>query len=223
MRQSNFFRASLVALLLTACGGSGGSGQPTTTPESAPPSGSSSAPAPADSAAATPPAAEKPAASEPEKKDEFRLTRTPKDIVTASETAFVFSFQSSDVGIKAQEECEKSSGGDAKKQAECIAKRRDKLGTEVHRFVEKPDGWWWVNYQRKGSTLVALHRIAFEWGEETKDTVTILLSGKDKGRAPMAKVPSKLVIEVPNEYSIALTDPTLGRMIFEAKIGIVAE
>jgi hypothetical protein len=35
--------------------------------------------------------------------------------------------------------------------------------------------------------------------------------------------PAKVVIEVPNDYQIAVKDPKAGRLVFQAKVGVVTE
>ena len=70
------------------------------------------------------------AEAEPESSnDPFRLVRTPKDIVTAGDTSFVFNFKASEVGSKADAQCQAEAAGDMQKKAACVSKRRDKFGT----------------------------------------------------------------------------------------------
>jgi hypothetical protein len=47
--------------------------------------------------------------------------------------------------------------------------------------------------------------------------------GKDKGLAPMPRIPRTLEIELPNDFSIVLNDPEFGKLIFDAKIGMMEE
>ena len=166
------------------------------------------------------------AEAEPESSnDPFRLVRTPKDIVTAGDTSFVFNFNASEVGSKADARCQARAAGDMQKKAACLSRRRDQFGTKILRFVNKGsderEDWWYVTYDRRGSQLVALHKLKFEFGEQTDKTINILPQGKDKGLAPMSPVPRKVVISVPNEYSIELVDPVHGTLVYEAKIGII--
>jgi len=60
-------------------------------------------------------------------------------------------------------------------------------------------------------------------GKETADNVKLNLTGKDKGIAPMAHVPATLKIELPNDYSIIISDPDLGAMHYDAKIGLMEQ
>ena len=76
--------------------------------------------------------------------------------------------------------------------------------------------------RQNGNRLVALHKIPVEFGEETPTSVTLKPVGKDKGTKPM-NPPATIVFEVPNDYQIALKDPKAGRLVFQAKVGVVTE
>jgi hypothetical protein len=149
--------------------------------------------------------------------------RTPKDIVTAPDVLFMFSFNDSDMKKDAEEKCEKSSKGDGKKNADCMAKARKKVDHDGMGFAQdKSGGWVWTTIKRNGNVLVTLHKVPIEFGEETKNSITIKTTGKDTGKKPKTP-PAKLVLEVPNDYQIAVKDASSGRMVYEAKIGIVGE
>jgi hypothetical protein len=62
--------------------------------------------------------------------------------------------------------------------------------------------------------------IQFMVGEEKSDWVEIKPVGKDKGIAPMARIPRKLEIELPNDFTIVMKDPEFGPLSFDAKIGL---
>lgn len=160
-------------------------------------------------------------AEETAKKDPFRLVRSPKDIVTAGDTAFVLAFGSSEVGEQADAECREKAGNDKAAHTECLEKMRRKINAKILRFVNKNDQWWFVTYDQKGDQLIALHRMEFDFGEVTEQTVALLPKGKDKGLAPLARLPRQVVITVPNEYSIEVVDPIHGKLVYEAKIGIL--
>jgi hypothetical protein len=149
------------------------------------------------------------------------LTRSPKDIITAPDLLFVFSFASSEIGEKTEERCAKQAKDNPKKQNQCTAKERKKITQDVVGFSQDKKGkWWWLTARMKGSRLVPLHKVAFEFGEEKADSIVIKPKGRDKGTKPWANVPKSVTIGVPNEFSIVLTDPKYGKMVYEAKIGI---
>jgi hypothetical protein len=67
------------------------------------------------------------------------------------------------------------------------------------------------------------HKVQFMPGEETDDRITLSLIGKDKGIAPMARVPRSISIELPNDYTIVVDDPDHGAMMYDAKIGTLED
>jgi hypothetical protein len=150
------------------------------------------------------------------------ITRTPKDMLTAPEVTFMFSFNPSEPKAKAEEKCQAQTKGDGKKMADCMKKASSKFGEDGMQFKQDKGTWYWITLRRKGSTLTTLHKIPFEFGEEKGTTVTLKTTGKDTGKTPMRNVPKEVKIEVPNEFSIAMDDPDSGRLVYEAKIGITS-
>ncbi len=216
MRSTSFVSA---CLLLVACGGS--------------------APAPKEPEVES----EKPAAAEgdkpaedqgksEEKKDEPAesdssssgpaITRTAKDIVTAPDTLFMFSFNESDVMQKAEEACEGRSKGDPKKRADCMTKEKGKIEADGIGFKQENGNWYYLTVRRRGKVLTNLHKVQFEWGAETPNSVVLKITGKDTGTKP-TRFPSEVKIEVPNDYQIVLEHPEHGKMVYEAKIGILSK
>jgi hypothetical protein len=159
--------------------------------------------------------------TEPARGDPFRLVRTPKDIVTAGDTAFVLSFGTSEAGEQADIRCRDKVGDDRSAHQACVEKLRRKVTAKILTFVNKKEQWWWVTYDKRGDQLVTMHKIPFEFGEVTEQTVALRPTGKDKGLAPLARLPRRFVITVPNEYSIEVNDPVHGKLVYEAKIGIL--
>lgn len=148
-------------------------------------------------------------------------TRSATDILTAPDVVFLFSFNDSDAKVAAEEKCTKKAGDNPKKMNECMAGERKAFPADGHRFKKDERGqWWWITVRQQGNRLTSLHKIPVELGEETATTVTLKPVGKDKGSAPM-NPPAKVVFEVPNDYQIALKDPKAGRLVFQAKIGVV--
>ena len=171
-----------------------------------------SAPRPADSA---------PSETKPSEPSAVKLTSQPHEIITGENTSYSLNYNSSDVHGVAEEKCRAKVGDDPQAMAGCMTKAREKFGVTVLRFVKKNKIWWWVTYERRGSQLVTLHKIPFEFGAETGSSVTLRPTGKDVGLAPFARVPREVVIRLPNESSIELDDPTHGKLVYDAKIGMV--
>lgn len=158
---------------------------------------------------------------EPAASEEPTVTRTAKDLITAPDIAFMFSFNDSEPKAKAEEKCTAQSKEDPKKMAQCMTKERAKFDADGMQFKQNDKGVWeWLTLRRKGSKIITLHRIEFEFGEDKKDHVTLKTAGKDRGSKPYVNVPRTVEIEVPNEFQIAIDDPTHGRLVYEAKIGI---
>jgi len=232
MRLSGFVSASLLGLglLVNACGGAA---VPPETPEGATNSAKADAAKPdaektdahsedksekSDKAGAGKTDADKP--SKPAD-DGPKPTRSATDILTAPDVVFLFSFNDSDAKAAADEKCSKKAGDNPKKMNECMAAERKAFPADGHRFKKDERGqWWWITVRQQGNRLIALHKIPVELGEETATTVTLKPVGKDKGSAPM-NPPAKVVFEVPNDYQVALKDPKAGRLVFQAKIGVV--
>jgi hypothetical protein len=157
---------------------------------------------------------------QPEAAAEPTTKRSPKDIITAPDVVFVLAFAKSEVGEEAQQACAKKAK-DERKQKACMEKERKKVTSDMVSFAKDKKGkWWWMTARMQGAKLTYLHKVAIEFGEEKADSISIKPLGKDKGKKPWKQVPDKLTISVPDEFSIVLTDPTYGKMVFEAKIGI---
>ena len=217
----------MLCFLLSACGG----GKPAEAPEAAPEeAGSQAEAAEGEEGAAVDEA--KPAEKADEKADAAPSDseasgptppRTPKDIVTSADVIFMFSLNDSDPKKQAEEKCEASSKGDAKKNADCMSAARKKFDHDGFRFKQDASGnWQWLTIKRNGKKLVTLHKVPIEFGNETKNSVTLKVTGKDTGTAP-TKHPAEVTLEVPNDYQIVRKDPKHGALVYEAKIGITGE
>jgi hypothetical protein len=165
--------------------------------------------------------AEAEAAKETEEKAEPELPdKTPKQAITEEGTVFAFSFPDSDVGQKAEEDCVKKSKDDPEKKAKCMTKAREKFEGEGIRFKKDPEGkWWWITFGKHKGKPADLHRVEFEFGEETPKQITLKLKGGDKGVKRMGNIPRELVIEVPDEYSIVIVDAQRGKLVYKTRVG----
>lgn len=211
-----------LALILAGCGGS------SPAPETA--DGAKDAETPSASAGSEAPAKKEEAkkeeaASTPkeeEKAEEPAITRTAQSRLTAPEVVFMFSFNESEVKEKAEKECDKKAGSDAEKRGACMAAARRRVEADGYHFMQDDKGqWWWLVIRQKGNALAYLHRVPVEFTKDSATSVTLKPTGKDKGTAPWAQVPNEIVIETPNEYQIVVKDPELGRVVYEAKLGLL--
>jgi hypothetical protein len=141
--------------------------------------------------------------------------------LTGNNVVYVFNFTGSAVGTSAKEQCEAHADNPAQAR-ECVAKERGKIPVESVRFVKDGAGqYWWVTLNRYKGNLLKWHKIQFLPGKQDADTVSLNLTGKDKGIAPMPRVPAALNVELPNDYSIVIKDPEYGPMMYDAKIGLL--
>jgi hypothetical protein len=219
----------LPLLLLVACGG------PAAPAESAKPSDSAAAPAakaddekPADDSknadADKPEGDAKPADSKPADNptDGPKATRSAQDILTAPDVVFMFSFNDSDVKQTADSKCTASSGNDAKKMNLCMAKARKGFDVDGYQFKQKDNKWYWLTLRTKGKVLTTMHKFEIEFGPEKEGSVTFKPKGKDAGAAP-GHTPASVTFAIPNDYQIVMNDPKLGKLVYEAKIGILTQ
>ncbi len=216
MQTRGFIAAWLLGVCLVGCGG----GKPAEAPDSEDTAAEAKSDAAGDGAKAEADKAEdKPA--EPEAAP--TPSRSVQDIITAPDVLFLFSFNDSEPKQAAEEACTKKAGDDAKKMNQCMAAERKKFPADGHRFLkDEKDQWWWLTVRQSGNRLNNLHKIPIEFIDETDNSITLKPVGKDKGSAPM-KPPAKVVVEVPNDYQIVFQDPKAGRLVFQAKVGVVSE
>lgn len=191
--------------------------EPHTTPVAAPSEQPSAPPAQ--------PTAESSAKPVDEPRDGLRkASRPPLELLTGNNVVYVLNFSASKVGESAKQRCDSEHEGDLGAARECLTKERGKVAVESVRFVKDPSGqYWWVTYNRYKGNLLKWHRIQFLPGKADADSVTLNLTGKDKGIAPMPKIPSSLNVELPNDYSIIVSDPEYGAMMYDAKIGLMEQ
>jgi hypothetical protein len=148
-----------------------------------------------------------------------KVTRTPRDILTAPDVIFMFSFNQSDMKDAAEKQCDKEVKDNPKKRAECMTKQKKKIEADGIAFKQEKGNWYWLTIQRKGKTLVNLHKVPVEFGKEDEHSIVLKPVGKDEGKL-RGGAPGETKVEVPNEYEIVIQDPKLGKMVYEAKIGL---
>jgi hypothetical protein len=217
---------ALVACWFVACAA------PAPPPPAPPPAPVAPAPvAPAASAtpvapepAATPAPAEAPSAdngaAEAAKQKERR--QSPVTMLTARDVAFLVDYANSGVRESAEADCDKEAKGDPQAKGTCLEKAREKFLPDVLRFKKDDHGKVsLLVYKRSGSTLREIYVGAIEFIGENDEGVQLKFLGREKGMRPLFKSsPSK--ITVPNDYSIEIEDPLLGKLTYNAKIGLVA-
>jgi len=147
-------------------------------------------------------------------------TRSAQEILTAPDVVFMLSFNDSDVKQAAETKCTAGAGNDPKKMNACMATARKSIDIDGYQFKEVGGKWFWSTLRTQGKTLHTLHKFEIEFGPETPGSVTVKPKGKDLGSKP-GPTPGPTTIQVPNDYQISLADPKLGKLVYEAKIGLL--
>jgi hypothetical protein len=205
-----------LAAFVSGCGGSQSEAKDPSEPAAEEPAAKSAAEEKKAEAAPEPKEKEAPAPAEPEHK------RSLEDILTREDVMYSFSFNASEPYQEAEKKCDEKAKDDPKKKSECMSKASAKFDTELISFEkdkEAEDKWWYVVSLRKGDKLTTLHKIPVEFGEEKGTSITVKPTGKDKGTKPTGN-PKEVTIDVPSESEIVLTDPSHGKMVYQAKMGM---
>jgi hypothetical protein len=175
------------------------------------------APAPAPVAESAP-APEK----KPEPDAEERPSHSPVDILTSPDTAFQIDYSGSAPLEAARKACAEKGGADDEAIARCMADARVAFKADVLRFKKDGNHWSCVVYKRDGSRLDEVYSARVELADDTPSSVKLKFTGGDKGVRPLLKNKRDAVVQVPNDYSLVITDPELGRLVYDAKVGLVA-
>jgi hypothetical protein len=158
------------------------------------------------------------------KDDSFSVERKAKDYITAPDVVFMYAFKESDPGIKAEKACEDKSKGDNQKKAACVKTAQSKLGFDGYHFEQNDSGtWYWNVVKIKSGVVNYVHKVPIEFGKETDKTVEIKVVGKDEAKAAKGGFPNTVTFETPNAYEIIQTDSDDGKLVFEAKLGLLGD
>ena len=107
--------------------------------------------------------------------------------------------------------------------AACISRERAKIEADGHGFKKEDEGkFTWSVIQRKGKNVVNLHKMLVTQVSETENTIVLKPEGKDTG-TKAGKTPGEFTVDVPSDYRIVITDPKWGKLVYEAKIGLVSQ
>ncbi|MBN1607634.1 MAG: hypothetical protein JW940_13435 [Polyangiaceae bacterium] len=192
--------------------------QPAAAPAAAEPPVSSESPS-SPSESATEPAAP----AEPPKAAEPALPRSPRALLVARDVAFLVEYDKSEAKTKAEADCEKKSKGDEAKRTACVEKAKKNFLADVVRFVQNDQGACTVTiYKRTGDNLAEIFRGPVTLTDEPPDKVRAEFA-KGKGSRPLFRGAKSGTILVPDDYSIEIDDPLLGKLYYSAKIGLVTD
>jgi hypothetical protein len=212
MRTQSVLAGLLVvpALALAACGG--GTPEPQNS-EPLTPAAAQPEPMPL---AEPPPAATTPPEPAAEAKPPAPARKPAKEIVTNRGSVFMLSFGDSDLKQAKTDECAKKAKNDEKKTDECLSKAETEAANEGVRFEQDDKGnWWWVAFVKKGDKETINNKVQFKIKSEAEDKLVLATEGKDQGKKPLKNLPAEIVIEVPDERTVVITDPVRGRLVYK--------
>jgi len=162
--------------------------------------------------------------SKKKKDDGFNIERKAKDYLTAPDVVFMYSFKESDPGIKAEKACEEKSKGDNEKKANCVQAAQKKVSVDGYHFTQDDSGKWvWEVVKIKNGVVSYLHKVPIEFDNETEKSVAVKVVGKDEAKGSKGGLPSEVTFETPNAYQIVQADSDRGRLVFEAKLGVLGD
>ncbi len=207
------FTISLSALV--ACGG----GEPeakTPPPESTVTATKTEEPKTAPpTVASAEPAKEEP---KPEPKKEEPKKKTAKEVITGGAT-FMFSLaDSADAKKLVDDDCGKKAKKDDKKLESCKKDAETAASVEGIRFEKDDKGeWWWVSFGKEKDKEVVFNKVHFKIASDDATKVTLTPEGKDAGKKAMKTLPKEMVLEVPDESTVTMTDPKKGKLVYKKK------
>lgn len=195
--------------------------------EGAPPAGAASAeaakPAATAAAAAEPAPAEapKPAAAEAPSSGE-KPSRPPVDTITGAKVSYVINYASSAPNEAADKKCGAAAAGDAAVKAACMKKERADFYADVIRFVkDAQDKYWFSTYRRTGAKLILLHKTPVTLTNDGDTGVKLQILGDDKAVRVLFPTAKSFSFRVPNDYSLEIDEPRLGKLSYDAKLDVV--
>lgn len=154
----------------------------------------------------------------PEPKVEAPKKKTAKEVVTAVGAEFMFSLADSEGAKKlVDEDCGKKAKKDDKKLEACKKDAEIAGSLEGIRFEKVKDDWFWISFGREKDKEIIFNKVKFKIANEADDKLTLTPEGKDEGKRAMKTLPKEMVLEVPDESTVAMSDPKKGRLVFKRK------
>ena len=225
-------KAAVVGLLLVCGGPAACAPAPAQPPEAAPtepPPSLPAEPAPVPSAPAEEPEAEssvaetpEPATPEPEPEPEApsKPSKPPTQVLTEADTDFLLDYPASSLKEAAQAKC-REQAADPAQQAACLQKARDDFTGDVLSFRAAGDTVTWTIYRRAANRLDEVYTAKVKLTDAAESSVSVTPAGAAKGQRPFLRGQRELTFDVPDDYTLIVTDPALGKLVYRAKYGLV--
>ncbi len=165
------------------------------------------------------PPKEEPKKEEPKKEEPKPVKKTAKEIITADGAVFGFSLaDSADAKKMVDDDCGKKAKKDDKKLEACKKDAETAAAVEGIRFEKDAKGdWWWVSFGKEKDKEVVYNKVKFKIASEADGKITLTPEGKDEGKKAMKTLPKEVVLEVPDESTVIMTDPKKGKLTYKKK------
>lgn len=121
---------------------------------------------------------------------------------------------------KMTQACTAKTKEDAAALAACVEKERGKLVSDVLVFEKGEKGTTWRIYKRAGSQLTEIAVAQVEVGTDTPEKVELKIKSETGPRQLFAGK-KQVVILSESDSSIALDDPQFGKLVYEARVGLM--
>jgi hypothetical protein len=122
----------------------------------------------------------------------------------------------------AEKLCTGRAGEDLGKRAECMEKERERVTADVLVFSKSGKEVFLTVYRRAHNTLTELSKSQVEFAKETDDTVVVKVKS-DKGTRPFFAGRKEIFVTAPTGSSLELDEPQWGKLLYEAKIGLITK
>ena len=147
------------------------------------------------------------------------ITRTVADRVFAPRIAYMVNYPVSGAKDVADAKCTKKFPAPEAKAA-CMEKERNKFTADVLIFQKTDEGQWISIFKRNGNALSQMSKSKVALGEDTVEKLNIKVED-DHGWRPLFAGKKGFEVKFRDEYSIELEDPQYGRLVYDARIGLI--
>jgi len=149
------------------------------------------------------------------------LTQSPVAVLTRPAVSFQIDYEASAPYQKGEVACNAEAKQDAQAASACRQKTRDRFLADVLRFKKGKEGrWLFTVYKSAGNELREIYVSTVELAEDSPNTVRLKVVGREQGQRPLFKGRISAVLSVPNDYSLEIDDPQLGKLMYGAKVQI---
>lgn len=150
--------------------------------------------------------------------------QSPIATVTAAGAAFLIDYRNSEAKTKAEAACAKDpKKDDAASKAACMDKARTQFLPDVLVFKSDKKGNATLTiYKRTDSALTEVFKAPVSLKDESPKALKVTFKG-GSGARPLFKNSNNATIQMPNSYTLEVTDAQYGTLRYDAKIGLVNE